>query len=233
MRRVVIDTETTGLEYAAADRVIEIACLELEGTLMTGAFWHTRLNPRVHIQPGAQAVHGIKDEDLEKEPEFSDVFEDLIDFLGNDPIVGHNLLGFDRHFLNKELRLVGRPPLDNPMIDTLLLARNARPGKRNSLDALCKDFGIHNTREGVHGALIDADLNARCYAHLAQTAGAVTMDFSPTQDDVPDVLCTEGQVVVKATEAELDLHRLMCLELKISSWQPHPKVAAQRPQAVK
>jgi DNA polymerase-3 subunit epsilon len=229
---VVLDCETTGLEWAGADRVIEIACVALEGTQLTGEFWHSRLNPRVRIQPGAQAVHGIKDEDLEHEPEFSEVFEDLIDFLGNDELVGHNLLGFDRHFLNKELKLVGKPPLDNRMIDTLLLARNVRPGKRNSLDALCKDFGIRNTREGVHGALVDADLNARVYAHLAQTAGTMTIDFSPSQEDAPEVLC-EGQIVVKATDEELDLHAAMCKELGITSWQRPQKAAAPHPQVVK
>jgi DNA polymerase-3 subunit epsilon len=232
MRRVVIDTETTGLEYAGADRVIEIACLALEGTQLTGEYWQTYLNPRVRVQPGAFNVHKITDDFLADKPEFSEAVEDLIDFLGNDELIGHNILGFDRHFLNKELRLVGKPPLDNKMIDTLLLARNVRPGKRNSLDALCKDFHIHNTREGVHGALVDADLNARVFAHLVQTAGTVTIDFSPSQEDAPEIEY-DGQVVVKATAEELDLHAAMCKELGITSWQLPPKAVAPHLQAVK
>ena len=227
MRRVVIDTETTGLEYAGPDRIVEIACVALEGTQLTGEYWQSYLNPRVKITAGATAVHGIKDEDLEDKPSFDEVFEDLIDFLGNDELIGHNLLGFDRHFLNKELRLVGKPPLDNPMTDTLLLSRNARPGKHNNLDALCKAFNITNTRDGVHGALVDADLCARVYAHLIQTGAPQALDFTPPPDDGTPVEYPTT-VVVKATPEELDLHAAMCKELKISSWQRLPQSTKSR-----
>lgn len=227
MRRVVIDTETTGLEYAGPDRIVEIACVALEGTQLTGEYWQSYIRPGVKITAGAQAVHQITDESLEDKPEFSEVVEDLIDFLGNDPIIGHHLLGFDRHFLDKELRLVGKPPLDNPMIDTLVMARNARPGKRNTLDALCKAFNITNTRDGVHGALVDADLCARVYAHLSQTGSSGSLDFTPPPDDGTPVEYPTT-VVVKATPEELDLHAAMCKELKISSWQRLPQSTKSR-----
>jgi len=228
VRRVVVDTETTGLEYGGPDRVIEIACVALEGTQLTGEYWQSYVNPHVKITPGAQAIHQITDESLEDKPEFSEVVEDLIDFLGNDPIIGHHLLGFDLHFLNKELRLVGKSPLDNPLIDTLVMARNTRPGKHNTLDALCKAFNIANTRNGVHGALVDADLCARVYAHLTQTGASQALDFTPPETDETTVQYP-STVVVKATAEELDLHAAMCKELKISSWQRHPQSAKSKP----
>jgi len=229
VRRVVIDTETTGLEYAGPDRIVEIACVALEGTQLTGEYWQSYLNPRVKITAGAQAVHQITDESLEDKPEFSEVVEDLIDFLGNDPIIGHHLLGFDRHFLDKELRLVGKPPLDNPMIDTLVMARNARPGKRNTLDALCKAFNITNTRDGVHGALVDADLCARVYAHLSQTGSSGSLDFTPPPDDGTPVEYPTT-VVVKATPEELDLHAAMCKALGVTQWQHHRLAKSRQPK---
>jgi DNA polymerase-3 subunit epsilon len=227
MRRVVLDTETTGLEWAGADRVIEIACVALEGTQLTGEYWQTYLNPGVRITPGAFSIHKITDAFLEDKPQFSEAVEDLIDFIGNDELIGHNLLGFDKHFLNKELKLVGKPELDNKMTDTLLIARSIRPGKRNTLDALCKEFKIQNTRGGVHGALVDADLNARVYAHLAQAAGTVALDLAPSQEDAPEIEYG-GQIVVKATAEELDLHAAMCKELGITSWQRPLQAAKSR-----
>jgi len=222
MRRVVLDTETTGLEYAGHDRIIEIAAVELDGTKLTGQFWHTYLNPRVRIQPGAFAVHKITDQFLEDKPTFDEAAEDLLDFLGTAEIIGHNYLGFDKHFIDKEFKLVGKLPPDNPIVDTLLIARAQRPGKKNSLDALLKAFKIQNTREGVHGALVDAELNARVYAHLMQTTGAVALDFTTPESEEVEVEYPETRVV-QATEEEINLHAAMCAKLGITAWQQHPR----------
>jgi len=166
MREVVLDTETTGLDPEDGHRIIEVACLELVNGVHTGAAFVARVNPERQIDAGAVAVHGISEADLASAPLFADIVEDLLAFIGDDPLVIHNA-EFDMRFLNAEFRRCGRPllPLARA-IDTLALARRRFPGQPNSLDALCKRFLIDATARVKHGARLDAELLAEVYLEL-------------------------------------------------------------------
>jgi DNA polymerase-3 subunit epsilon len=171
MRQVVLDTETTGLNADRGHRVIEIGCVELRERRRTGATFHRYLNPERSIDPGAQEVHGISEEFLRDKPKFAEVAGDFIDFVRGAELVIHNA-AFDLAFLDAELGLLGdrgRMADHASVLDTLVVARERFPGQRNSLDALCKRFGVDNGHRDLHGALLDASLLADVY--LAMTAG--------------------------------------------------------------
>lgn len=170
-RQIVLDTETTGLEWRQGDRVIEIACVEMAGRKPTGRRFHRYLNPGRAIAAGAQAVHGLTDEFLADKPKFADIADELLGFVDGAEVIIHNA-PFDLGFLDNELALIGRSAFAEScagVIDTLRMARELRPGKRNSLDALCAEFGIDNSARQLHGALLDAELLAEVY--LAMTRG--------------------------------------------------------------
>ena len=171
MRRIVLDTETTGLDPALGHRVIEIGCVELAGRRLTQRRFHSYINPERAIDAGAMQVHGITDERVAGEPLFAAIAAEFVDFIRGAELVIHNA-AFDIGFLDREFDLIGREKIADVcagVIDTLKLAREMRPGKRNSLDALCKDFGIDNSGRQLHGALLDAELLAEVY--LAMTRG--------------------------------------------------------------
>lgn len=170
-RQVILDTETTGLEWRQGDRVIEIGCIELVNRRPSGRRFHRYLNPQRPIGAGAQAVHGITDEFLADKPKFADIADELLEFLNGAEVIIHNA-PFDVGFLDYELSLIERGPLADvcaTITDTLKMARELRPGKKNSLDALCAEFGIDNSNRQLHGALLDAELLAEVY--LAMTRG--------------------------------------------------------------
>ncbi|MFN3883575.1 MAG: DNA polymerase III subunit epsilon [Rhodocyclaceae bacterium] len=170
-RQVILDTETTGLEWRQGDRVIEIGCIELVNRRPSGRRFHRYLNPERPIGAGAQAVHGITDEFLADKPRFADIADELLEFLSGAEVIIHNA-AFDVGFLDFELSLIERGPLASVcavITDTLKMAREQRPGKKNSLDALCSEFGIDNSNRQLHGALLDAELLAEVY--LAMTRG--------------------------------------------------------------
>lgn len=171
LRQVMLDTETTGLEWRQGDRVIEIGCVELLNRKPSGKRFHRYLNPERQIAAGAQAVHGLTDEFLADKPRFGEVVEEFLEFVAGAELVIHNA-PFDTGFLDNELALLGRAPLREcceGVVDTLKMARELRPGKKNSLDALCSEFGIDNSTRQLHGALLDAELLAEVY--LAMTRG--------------------------------------------------------------
>lgn len=186
-RQVILDTETTGLEWRQGDRVIEIGCIELLNRRPSGRRLHRYLNPERPIGAGAQAVHGLTDEFLADKPKFADIADELLEFLNGAEVIIHNA-PFDVGFLDYELSLIGRGPLAEvcgAITDTLKMARELRPGKKNSLDALCAEFGIDNSNRQLHGALLDAELLAEVY--LAMTRGQeslmIALDAGVTASD--------------------------------------------------
>jgi DNA polymerase-3 subunit epsilon len=166
MREIVFDTETTGLSPLGGDRMVEIGCVELFNRVETGRTFHAYFNPDRPMPSGAEAIHGLSDRFLADKPRFNEVVEDLIEFLGDCPLVAHNA-SFDFGFLNHELNNCGRPLVClSRMVDTLTLARTRHPGAKHSLDALCTRFGVDRSLRVKHGALIDAQLLAQCYVEL-------------------------------------------------------------------
>lgn len=166
MREIVFDTETTGLNPATGDRMVEIGCVEIFNRVETGRHFHCYFNPGRDMPLEAEAVHGLSTHFLSDKPMFGDKAAELLEFLEDSPLVAHNA-GFDFGFLNHELVLCGRPAVcTSRMRDTLALARSRHPGAKHSLDALCVRFGIDRSHRVKHGALLDAQLLAQVYVEL-------------------------------------------------------------------
>ncbi len=165
-REIVLDTETTGFDPKTGDRLIEVGCIEIEDLLPTGRMYHTLVYPERLIPPDAIRVHGITDEKVKGAPRFHEVVGELMEFIGDAPVIAHNA-AFDRSFIDHECGLCGHPRLEETRwIDTLKLAQTRFPGMANSLDALCKRFKISLVERTLHGALIDARLLAEVYLEL-------------------------------------------------------------------
>ena len=164
-REIVLDTETTGLSPATGDRVVEIGCVELINHIPTGKHLHLYLNPERSMPEDAFRVHGLSDDFLRDKPKFIERAGEFIDFIEDSTLVIHNA-PFDMGFLNAELERVRRPSLRNAVVDTVMVARERHPGARVSLDALCKHYGIDNSRRTLHGALLDAEILAEVYLEL-------------------------------------------------------------------
>lgn len=166
MREIVFDTETTGLSFAGGDRLVEIGCVELVNRVETGRTFHAYVNPERDMPEEAERVHGLSARFLSDKPLFGHIVPDLLDFLGDAPLVAHNA-GFDFSFLNGELKQAGRVEICRTrMVDTLMLARTRHPGAKHSLDALCVRYGIDRSHRVLHGALLDAQLLAQVYVEL-------------------------------------------------------------------
>ncbi|HHG89643.1 MAG TPA: DNA polymerase III subunit epsilon [Devosia sp.] len=164
-REIVLDTETTGLSPQTGDRIVEIGCVELVNHLPTGKSYHTYINPERDMPEGAFRVHGLSEEFLAEKPLFSEIAGEFSRFIGDSTLIIHNA-PFDMGFLNAEFERLQRPFLRNPVIDTVQLARENHPGARVSLDALCKIYGIDNSRRALHGALLDSEILAEVYLEL-------------------------------------------------------------------
>jgi DNA polymerase-3 subunit epsilon len=172
LREVVFDTETTGLDPYQGHRLIEIGCIELVNRIPTGQVFHRYVNPQRDIPAEAFAVHGLSAEFLSDKPLFGEVAGELVDFLGDAPLIAHNA-AFDLGFLNAELERVERPSIPRArLVDTLLLARRKYPGAQNRLDDLCLRFRIDHSRRQRHGALLDAELLAEVYLELIEARQA-------------------------------------------------------------
>ena len=173
MREIVFDTETTGLDHRD-DRVIEIGCVELYNRFPTGRTFHVYLDPQGRqIHPDAQAVHGMSNADLAGKPTFTDIADDFATFIADARLVAHNAM-FDMGFINAEFGRIGLPHVEIVrVIDTLAIARRKHPMGPNSLDALCKRYGIDNSRRTKHGALLDSELLAEVYLELSGGRQAV------------------------------------------------------------
>ena len=166
MREIVFDTETTGLSFSSGDRLVEIGCVELINRVETGRTFHAYFNPERAMAAEAQAVHGLSDAFLSDKPLFADLVEEMLDFLGDSPLVAHNAT-FDFGFINGELGKCGRMTIAmERMVDTLAIARTRHPGAKHSLDALCTRYGVDRSHRVLHGALLDAQLLAQVYVEL-------------------------------------------------------------------
>jgi DNA polymerase III subunit epsilon len=178
MRQIVLDTETTGLSAETGDRIIEIGCVELVSRKLTGNNRHFYLNPERDSHEDALKVHGISNEFLRDKPKFAQVADELIEYLSDAEIIIHNA-AFDVAFLDMELELLGRPGFTSfvsRVTDTLAMAKEMYPGKRNSLDALCDRLGVDNSSRTLHGALLDAELLADVYINLTRGQEALLID---------------------------------------------------------
>ncbi|MDR0673017.1 MAG: DNA polymerase III subunit epsilon [Zoogloeaceae bacterium] len=179
-RRIFLDTETTGLEPRLGHRVIEIACVEMKSRRLTGRHLHHYLNPDREVDAGAQAIHGIDNSFLEDKPRFKDIAREFMAFIADAELVIHNA-PFDIGFLDMELARLDLPATQEicaRVCDTLKMARERRPGKRNSLDALCEHYQIDNAHRTLHGALLDAELLADVYLAMTRGQESLMMDMS-------------------------------------------------------
>jgi DNA polymerase-3 subunit epsilon len=178
MRQVVLDTETTGLDWERGHRIIEIGCVEMINRRQTGNTFNCYVNPEREVDEGAQEVHGLSSKDLLDKPLFREVAEGFLEFVNGAELIIHNA-PFDLGFLDNELRLadMGSRVLGRTaqVLDTLILARQIHPGQRNSLDALCKRYGVDNSRRELHGALLDSLILAEVY--LAMTGGQAALSL--------------------------------------------------------
>ena len=178
MRQLFLDTETTGLSAEGGDRVIELGCVELVNRKLTGNNLHFYFNPGRDSHEDALKVHGISNEFLRDKPKFETVAQEILDYVQGAEIIIHNA-AFDVGFLNKELELAGQKPFTQyveSVVDTLVMAKQMYPGKRNSLDALCDRLGVDNSGRTLHGALLDAELLADVYINLTRGQEALLID---------------------------------------------------------
>ncbi|MDB5724733.1 MAG: dnaQ [Novosphingobium sp.] len=166
MREIIFDTETTGLDPKSGDRLVEIGCIEMVNRVTTGRTFHAYFHPQRSMPAAAEAVHGLSDAFLADKPLFSAHIDELLEFIGDSPLVAHNA-PFDFGFLDAEMALCARDPVcRSRMIDTVALARVRHPGAKLSLDALCTRYGIDRSHRTMHGALLDAELLAQVYVEL-------------------------------------------------------------------
>ncbi|MGO4377816.1 DNA polymerase III subunit epsilon [Pseudoduganella sp. RAF19] len=179
MRQIVLDTETTGINPKQGNRIIEIGCVELVNRTLTGNNFHCYINPERDSEEGALAVHGLTTEFLSDKPRFHEIVEGLREYIRDAEVIIHNA-PFDLGFLNHEFGMLKLPSFDDHIggvIDTLVQAKEMRPGKRNSLDALCDHFGISNAHRKLHGALLDAELLADVYLAMTRGQNSLGMDI--------------------------------------------------------
>lgn len=210
MRQIFLDTETTGLYHAQGHRVIEVAAVEVVNRRLTKQHFHYYLNPDREIDQGAQEVHGISLEFLQDKPRFADIANELIAFIADSELIMHNA-PFDVGFLNREFGLIEQKPVEAitaKITDTLKIAKEMRPGQRNSLDALCKHYGIDNSKRTLHGALLDAELLADVYMAMTRGQDSLMMELDKPKQMSSDAMQQIKQpVLVKlANQAEISAH---------------------------
>jgi DNA polymerase-3 subunit epsilon len=199
MRQIVLDTETTGLEPSQGHKIIEIGCVEMINRRLTGNNYHQYLQPDREIDEGALAVHGISNQFLADKPRFADIVKDFIEYLDGAELIIHNA-PFDVGFIDHELKLAGaeygKVATYCSVIDTLLMARKMRPGKKNNLDVLCKEFDVNNAHRDLHGALLDAELLSEVYLRMTGGQSKLSLDSEETAKSA------SGEVVVKKLSAD-------------------------------
>lgn len=220
MKQIVLDTETTGLDPKQGHRIIEVAAIELNGRNVSERSFHRYLNPERDIDEGAAAVHGLTLDRLQNEPKFAEIAPALLEFIGDAELIIHNA-PFDMGFLNAELARLDLPPLTNKVTDTLKVAKELHPGKKNNLNALCDRYFIDNSHRTLHGALLDTELLAEVY--LAMTRGQESLLGDDAQETVSENLSANGEVVrmsvrvLSASEEELALHAAQLADIDKAS----------------
>jgi DNA polymerase-3 subunit epsilon len=224
MRQIFLDTETTGLSPDNGDRIIEIGCVELLHRKLTGRNLHFYLNPGRDSHEDALRVHGISNEFLRDKPPFSAVADELLAYLAGAEVVIHNA-PFDVGFLNKELQLIGRGPFPqfvDSIVDSLAMAKELFPGKRNSLDMLCDRLEVDNSGRTLHGALLDAELLADVYINMTRGQEALLIEADTGDDDaggstVQVDLSRFDLPVLAANDAEQTAHAQVLADLDKAS----------------
>lgn len=233
IRSVVLDTETTGMPVGDGHRIIEIGCVELLGRKLTGRHYHVYLQPDREVDEGAVAVHGITDEFLADKPRFRDVADEFFAFIEGAQLIIHNA-AFDVGFINNEFALLGQRERADisehcSILDTLLMARERHPGQRNSLDALCKRYGVDNSGRDLHGALLDAEILADVY--LTMTGGQTSLSLAGNASDggaggaqaSPIRRLAPGRTptpVIRASAEELQAHQARLAAIAKSAGAP-------------
>ncbi|QXZ10843.1 DNA polymerase III subunit epsilon [Comamonas sp. Y33R10-2] len=239
-RQIILDTETTGLSVFEGDRLIELGCVEMVNRKLTGNNLHLYFNAGRDSHPDALRVHGITTEFLKDKPRFADKIDEIWEYLQGAEIIIHNA-PFDLGFLNNELKLAKRPPIQkcvSGVIDTLVMAKEMYPGKRNSLDSLCDRLGVDNSNRTLHGALLDSELLADVYINLTRGQDALLMTEEPAEAQtagaivIPSVdLSTFKLPVLRANEQEQQAHDDVLQQLDKSSggktaWRSFENVGA-------
>lgn len=224
MRRIVLDTETTGLSARLGDRVLELACVEILDRRLTGNHFHRFVNPERESEAGALKVHGITSEFLQDKPKFREITAEFLDYVRGAELIIHNA-AFDVEFLNQELALLDLPPIEEhcaAIVDTLTLAKGLHPGKRNSLDALCERYQVDHSHRTLHGALLDAELLAEVY--LAMTRGQESLGIeleppSPERREGGEGGTVERLplLVLPASDEEMAAHEAMLERIETDS----------------
>ena len=223
MRQIILDTETTGFYFDKDDRLVEIGCVELLNRKLTGNNFHVYLNPGRDSEEGALRVHGLTTEFLSDKPVFAAVADDLLAYVQDAEVIIHNA-PFDLGFLNAELARLGRPRFKEHVagvVDTLVMAKEMFPGKRNSLDALCARLEVDNSGRTLHGALLDAELLADVYINMTRGQDALLMESASTEDKSVQVVMADlsrfSLPVVAANALELASHDDVLTQIDKSS----------------
>ena len=208
MRQIFLDTETTGLESKLGHRIIEIAAVEMINRTLTGRRFHNYLNPDRKVEAGALQIHGLTDDFLQDKQKFFDITNELLEFIDDAELIMHNA-PFDVGFLNNELGLAKLQPLENychSITDTLKIAKELHPGKRNNLNALCERYQINNSKRVLHGALLDAELLAEVYLAITRGQESLAMEISFPQPDIKINPQDIELISLPANTEELELH---------------------------
>jgi DNA polymerase-3 subunit epsilon len=224
MRQIVLDTETTGLSAENGDRIIEIGCVELVARKLTGNNLHHYLNPERDSHEDALKVHGISNEFLRDKPKFAQIADELLNYLAGAELIIHNA-PFDIGFLNKELERLDRKPIKSHIggvIDTLVMAKEMFPGKRNGLDALCDRLEVDNSGRTLHGALLDAELLADVYINMTRGQDALIMEVGTTQVKTGQAMAAVDLSmlelpVLRANEQESSVHETVLMDMDKAS----------------
>ena len=226
MRQIFLDTETTGLEHKLGHRIIEIGGVEMRNRRLTNRHFHRYLNPDRDIDEGALAVHGISLDFLQDKPRFADIAGEFIDFVRGAELIIHNA-PFDIGFLNAELGRLDMAPIDtvcHSVLDTLRMAKDLHPGKKNNLNVLCERYGVDNSRRTLHGALLDAEILAEVYVAMTRGQESLIMDLennSAEQQAINQQALAERprreQRIVRASDDELAEHAALLAAIQKES----------------
>lgn len=222
MRQIILDTETTGLDPKLGHRVIEIAAVEIVDRRLTGNHFHRYTNPGRASDDGALQVHGLTEEFLRDKPKFGDIARDLLDFVTGAQLIIHNA-AFDCAFLDAELGLLDLKPIAAycpDVVDTLRMARDLYPGKKNNLNALCERYQIDNSTRTLHGALLDANLLAEVYLALTRGQDSLIIDVAPTPQVQAATRRAAGKLdlmVLAASPEELAAHEQQLADINKAS----------------
>ena len=220
MREIVIDTETTGLNYKTGDRIIEVGCVELVNHIPTGRTLQFYCRPEIGISDGAKKIVGLSDEFLTEQKPFKENHQALLSFLKNDTLIIHNS-EFDLGFINNELAIIGLPPLTNPGIDTVSLARTVRNTRIANLDYLCRRFNIDLSDRSFHGALLDSQLLASVYLELmGGKQFSMKLETNDTHENslIINNKNKEKTKEIQLTEEEVSRHKQMLKKIKNPIW---------------